>query len=326
MADEDDNDLLSPEEREILADPEYGKAEDAADVAADDVKSKERTIPLDEIDEDGDPIVSDGEDAPPPDTPAEIAAPAPEKDDPAPAEDATLAAAQKAYEAASAAAKAVPEFSAEDKSRVDAIKTESEALLAKFDDGEMTAAEFREATRKLEAEDRALEKKADRWQSAKDSLAAAEKDYGSAEDAAWDTAAAEWKKAHPEVEAAGADAFAKFDAVLRSFTASDLSDGLTFKQMMDQALALFAGRNPGLIKTVAPAKGVHPADAARKAAETAAVPTLAGMPAAALTDAGEGEFAALDALANSSDPTVLEDALERLYKKDPAAHARYMAL
>lgn len=49
----------------------------------------------------------------------------------------------------------------------------------------MTAAEFREATRKLEAEDRALEKKADRWQSAKDSLAAAEKDYGSAEDAAW---------------------------------------------------------------------------------------------------------------------------------------------
>ena len=107
MADEDDNDLLSPEEREILADPEYGKAEEAAEGAADEVKSKERTIPLDEIDEDGDPIVSDGEDAPPPDTPAEIAAPAPEKDDPAPAEDATLAAAQKAYEAASAAAKAV---------------------------------------------------------------------------------------------------------------------------------------------------------------------------------------------------------------------------
>ena len=124
------------------------------------------------------------------------------------------------------------------------------------------------------------------------------------------------------LEAAGAEAFGKFDAVLRSFTSSDLSDGLTFKQTLDQAYALFNQRNPGVIKA---GPKVHPADKARKESDAAAVPTLAKMPAAALTDAGEGEFAALDALSESADPTALEDALDRLYKKDPAAHARYMA-
>lgn len=323
MADEDDTsgDLLTPEEAAIIADPEYGKAEEAAEVAADEAKSTERTIPLDELDEDGDPIEVSDEETPEPAAAQADPTPAPAQEEDAETA-AALTAAQQAYDAAAKAAKAVAEFSAEDKARAEAIKAESEALLAKFDDGEMTAAEFKEATQKLSAEDRALEKKADQWQAAQDGLTTAEKAAAEAEDAAWNAYGAKWLGQHPEIEAAGAEAFGKFDAVLRSFTSSDLSDGLTFKQTLDQAYALFNQRNPGVIKA---GPKVHPADKARKESDAAAVPTLAKMPAAALTDAGEGEFAALDALSESADPTALEDALDRLYKKDPAAHARYMA-
>ena len=329
---EDDEDeggsLLSEEEQALIA----GKEIEDEDDGQDDVQ---RVILLDEIDEDGDPVVDEeDEDAAKPegedegdgtgdDDPGEDEA----KDEPEPIDPAPLRA---AVEAAAAALAKLPKVTDEEAARREAIVAEKKALLKSFDDGDMTAADYDKARDDLEKEDREIERKLDRWNAGLEA-------YQEAESAAWNADVGAWFDKHADVLAAAQadakvmEAFNKI--VMRIEGDPELSAGLNCNQILDQALTTFKARYPKVeFKAPAPPakaaekpskKEEHPADRVRREKAAKPTPTLAHMPAAASSEAGEGEFASLDLL-SERDPDAYEEGLTKLYARDPAAYERYM--
>lgn len=212
-----------------------------------------------------------------------------------------------------------PEIRAEQYTKADAdrrtaIEAERDALKAKFDEGEIAKNDFAAADKALEAEDRALDKKADRWNDAIEIV----NDH-------WDRSVNKWYKRHPEFHGNQA-AIDKFDETVQAFTASSLSSGLTPMQTLNQALAIFNTQNPGLLVAAPPKKAdpapknEHPADKLRREEKREPLPGLARMPAAATIDAGDGKFAHLDRLMD--DPIAHEAAMERLSDDDRDEYLR----
>lgn len=326
MADADnDTDLLSDEEKAILSDPEYLTREDEPEDEGKAAAPEDRLIPLDQLDENGDPL-PEPEDA----EEGAKADPEPEKEEPAAAIEDDEIPDRSGIVDPRTKVEAWTEADAASLTKLDADK---KALVEKWDEGELTSAEYSAEQEKLIAQQTALAIKKDRWDVAEKDWKATVEKIVAEDDIRWDNTVAKWMDAHPELIGASENALANFHKICQTVTGSpDLSDGLTFKQMLDLAFDTFKVRYPRtLVETKAePAKKEapkeHPADKARREAAAKPVPTLAHLPAAAVSDAGEGEFAALDALIEGPDPEAGEAALAAIEKRDPAAYARYMAL
>lgn len=324
---EDDEDeggsLLSEEEQALIAGKEI------EDEPAEDDEAETRLIPLDELDEDGDPLLDEEDDETKPEADEQTGDEGEEeaKDEPEPIDPAPLRA---AVEAAAAALAKLPKVTDEETARREAIVAEKKALLKSFDDGDMTAADYDKARDDLEKEDREIERKLDRWNAGLEA-------YQEAESAAWNADVGAWFDKHADVLAAAQadakvmEAFNKI--VMRIEGDPELSAGLNCNQILDQALTTFKARYPKVeFKAPAPPakaaekpskKEEHPADRVRREKAAKPTPTLAHMPAAASSEAGEGEFASLDLL-SERDPDAYEEGLTKLYARDPAAYERYM--
>lgn len=327
---EDDEDeggsLLSEEEQALIAGKEI------EDEPAEDDEAETRLIPLDELDEDGDPLLDEEDDETKPEAEeqtgdegedaGEEAKAEPDAVDPAPL--------RAAMESAAAALAKLPKVTDEEAARREAIVAEKKALLKSFDDGDMTAADYDKARDDLEKEDREIERKLDRWNAGLEA-------YQEAESASWNADVGAWFDKHADVLAAAQadaqvmEAFNKI--VMRIEGDPELSAGLNCNQILDQALTTFKARYPKVEfkAPAAPAKAAekpskkeeHPADRVRREKAAKPTPTLAHMPAAASSEAGEGEFASLDLL-SERDPEAYEEGLTKLYARDPAAYERYM--
>lgn len=226
------------------------------------------------------------------------------------------------------AAPTVVAFTAEQKSRLDAIDGEREALIAKFDDGEITQAEFKEDLGKLTKEEAILV-------ATKDRAEQTERDAIAYEEKLWHRDLGAFFGDHPEVlklkdgNDAQKAAWAALDKVTRQITGSEMGNGLTNRQIMDRALALTKLDHPGVIKTPRKAKAdVDPATPKEKAKKDdrrsgslrpSLPPRLANMPAADEMAVDDSRFGRLNHLA-ATDGEAFEAALARM---TPAQRRQY---
>ena len=193
--------------------------------------------------------------------------------------------------------------------RLKAIDTERTELAQKFDDGELTGKEFREADKKLEEERAGLA-----WAIQKDELAGELNSQQRERD--WFREVNEFVAAHPEVKE-NETLWAAFDLHVRKVTGSEDAKGLSDRKMLAKA---FDGwkKDLGRDKPAAPAPKVEPKPTAER---PALPPTLRNAPAAEAPNASDGEFEALDRLANT-DPLAYEAAMAKL---SDAQRERYLA-
>lgn len=205
-------------------------------------------------------------------------------------------------------------FTDADRARLEAIEAEKDALYTKFDEGELSAAEMKAQVKALDTEDRLLtvrKSEAERY----------EKDF----ETRWENDVKGWMADHAEVRTAIAVPanLESFDKIVRAYTGSALSDGLSNAEILDRALDEFNRRHPDVIPVPGAKpkpKAEHPADAARRANPPKAVPTLSHIPASDIMDTGEGKVAALDGLA-ARDPERHE---EQLLRMSEAERDRYL--
>lgn len=214
------------------------------------------------------------------------------------------------------AAPTVVAFTAEQKSRLDAIDGEREALIAKFDDGEITQAEFKEDLGKLTKEEAILV-------ATKDRAEQTERDAIAYEEKLWHRDLGAFFGDHPEVlklkdgNDAQKAAWAALDKVTRQITGSEMGNGLTNRQIMDRALALTKLDHPGVIKT--PKEKAKKDDRRSGSLRPSLPPRLANMPAADEMAVDDSRFGRLNHLA-ATDGEAFEAALARM---TPAQRRQY---
>lgn len=203
----------------------------------------------------------------------------------------------------------VPLIRAEDTTaattRLAAIDTEADALAARFDDGEMTAKEYGEALKALEAERRDLD-----WSVRKAALSAEVEEQQTTR--AWFTAVNEFIGEHTEIKP-GTLRWTTFDTAVRMVTSDEANASLTNRQKLDKAYAMltaeFGGAAPAAAKPAAPALPPRPP----------LPPSLASIPASAVNNADDGRYAVLDRLMEK-DPLAYEEAMARMSEADQAAY------
>lgn len=234
----------------------------------------------------------------------------PGRDDGADPDDAAAAAEQEAAQG-TAPALIKSELPADLETKLADIDKREDELSEKFEDGELTTAEYRAELRKLTSERGELEKA-----QLKHSLA---EDFNQAQlEANWNRDVAAFLKAHPEVQTSELR-MDSFDSVVRKVTAETMQ----------------AGKSPGTAdlekayKTWAEQLGIQqaPAKGDKKAADPAPgakprrelPPSLANVPAAEMQDTQDGRWAQLDRLMEK-DPIAFESALGKLSEADQDAY------
>jgi hypothetical protein len=218
-----------------------------------------------------------------------------------------------------------------DKERVKEVDAALDALAAKFDDGEMTAQEYRQQQRQL--------------QDKRDDLRSAVEQATFHETAAnqtWTKACREFMKDNPMYAKQG-PLSSMLDAEVRRIQNAYIDKGLNY---LDPGILTRAETNvrksaAELLGVQIEGKGEKPkpdaAEAAAKQAPTPAqpkpaaaqrkehpVPTLSAVPVAGEEAIGNGEFAWLDRLADS-DPLKYEAEMKKLETKDPEKYQQYLA-
>ena len=177
----------------------------------------------------------------------------------------------------------------------------------KFDDGEMTAAEYRAELRRLSKERSDLE-----WQVRKAELA--DETRTAQIDQSWNSDCADFLAKHPEVMT-NETRQSSFDAVVRKVTAESMNAG-KIPGMADLNKAYKQWAND---IGIAPVKA-DPKPGKASPGKREIPPTLGMVPAAGMTDTDSGEYAQLDRLMNS-DPLAYEAALAKM---SPAEADRYL--
>lgn len=196
-----------------------------------------------------------------------------------------------------------PLFNAELPADLEAKRTDlnskEDALIEKFDNGDLTFAEYNKELRSLNSErnklDR-LELKAELAQEAQQSQI----------DSNWDSLGQAFVNSHPLI-AKNETMFQSFDAVLRRVTGEVMAKGQQPGQReLDKAYQQWTA---DLGIQADPATKTPPAPKARK--ENLVPPNLGKVPAATAADTDDGKWASLDRLADS-DPLAFEAAMQRL--------------
>lgn len=273
-----------------------------ADEVVDDGKAKDSPF-ADEPDEEEeddpeDPLADpDAEDDPEP-APAKVDPPAaPADDDPAMPTPPALT------------------FTKADEDRIKAIETEIKELVAAADDGEES---FSVASEKVAA----LTKEAARLEVKKERDTEATEAFQTKGEEIWTNACVAWFTAQgidPEKFAANPKLEETFDAIVRDVTGGAIGRGLTPKQQLDEALAIYQ-RRPGAEEW--PGKGLTPAKggkASRRERSVVLPPSLNDIAPAGGGGVEDGRYSALDTLAETN-PLKFEAALEKMSEEQRDAY------
>ena len=196
--------------------------------------------------------------------------------------------------------------------KLKALNEREAALDSQFDDGDLTAAEYRQKIGELRDEKEDL-----RWQSRKAELAA--ETAKQAEENRWVDDARAFIEAHPEVKA-NKVLFQSFDAVVRDVTGDVANAGLTNTQQLEKAFSQWSkalGREPAKADAGKPVPAAQ--DKKPEKRPPVNTPNLGDVPTAAPTDVSDGRFAVLDRLMES-DPVKYEEALSKLSDADRDAY------
>ena len=202
----------------------------------------------------------------------------------------------------------VAEAPADAEAKLTEIATKKGELATKFDDGEVTTAEYQAELDKLNREERAIERQIDRAQLA---------------------AEMEEQRATNERETAintflaGVDIprdpknlrFQVLDAAVRSVASDEANADLSAPQIMQKAYDLCVEQ--GVLQAKAAPKQQQQQQQAPAKKQIEAPPSLARMPAAEATDTGENRFAWLAAI---RDPDKHEAAFNKLSAADQEAY------
>lgn len=199
---------------------------------------------------------------------------------------------------------------------ITAISSEEDALAQKFDDGDITAREYRDGLNRLNAQRDELN-----WNKRKADLAREMEDTAKAN--AWQkevsdfmtTTAAHITKSHAAMIA--------FDDVVKKVTSDPANLNLSDRAQLDKAYKIF-------MNEVGEAFGIQPQQSQQTKATAPAPkaarnipPTLAKVPASDMEDLDGGKFAALDRLA-AADPVAYESAVAKMSEAERAQYESVM--
>lgn len=303
-ADLDDDTLASLTEEEIAAlndedDTTTSADGDEGDPA--DAKDPKSPLATDADEEDGDAEEDD------PDTDPLAGDSDPDDKEPDPKPAAADAAADPVWPKAP-----VPTFAKADEDRLKAIEQERKAIIEAADEGDES---FATAAEKVSA----LAKEAAKLESKRDRDAEAAEAFKTQGEEVWNTACEAWfKEQGIDVSKMPAEQVEAFDKVVMAITGGDLGAGLTPKQQLDEALAIYQ-RRPGSAKW--PGKGVTPAKPGRRTRDVMIPPNPGDMGAAEEGGVEDGRYALLDRLADTN-PLKFEAKLEQMTE---AQRDAYMA-
>lgn len=198
---------------------------------------------------------------------------------------------------------------------LDALAQQQEALAAKFDDGDITAKEYREEMDKLAAQREDI-----RWTQRKAELSAEMQENAKRE--AWVNEVNDFMTTGPGAAIAKSQVqMVAFDNIVRAVTADPQNANLSDRAQLHKAFRLYkedVKRTYGvdLEAGSAPSAPKNQQTAPERPAR-AVVPTLANVPASDPEILESGKFTALDQLA-STDPIAYERAVSRLSEAERA--------
>lgn len=193
------------------------------------------------------------------------------------------------------------------------FKERKSELNTKFNDGDITAAEYQEGLDAVGKEERALERQIDKAEIAADLQKQQARN-------SWQETCNDFiYNRHPEYSK-NARLYRALDSEIKDLASSEEGKDLTGSQILEKAHANLTEAF-GLGKPAVPTQALAPAPVAAKA--PAAPPpvrdvpkTLAKVPAADVSDAGNNRFAALDRLRDSGDTDAYEDAYALLTPRE----------
>ena len=182
-----------------------------------------------------------------------------------------------------------------------AIDTKEDDLIAKFDEGDITFAEYNKQIRELNKERSALDRA-----ELKAELAA--EAAQSQSEQSWQQTAQSFVADHPLI-AKNETTWTSFDAVLRRITAETMEKGgQPGTRELEKAYKQWTA-DLGITETTEQKQDPAPQQKQKKA--NVVPPTLGKVPAATANDTDDGKFAHLDRLADS-DPLAFEAALAKM--------------
>ncbi|TPW31464.1 hypothetical protein FJU08_06805 [Martelella alba] len=194
--------------------------------------------------------------------------------------------------------------------RLKALDAKEDALVDRFEDGDLTTREYNAELRKVNKERSTLE-----WQVHKAELS--EESTQSQREQAWYNTANGFLEQHPEI-AANETRYASFDAVLRKVTSEVIANGGWPGQAeIEKAYQQWAA-DLGIKAEPAPNPAPAPKNPAPKQPDIP--PSLAKVPAAGLEQTDDGKYAALDRL-SESDPLAYEEEIAKMNEAEFEAYA-----
>lgn len=230
---------------------------------------------------------------------------------------------QAAAEPEAPAKQAEPGVTEDDlKQAMAATQADKDAAFDKYNDGEMTEAEYKAEIARIDTESATKV-----FENARQ--IAAEREITERRMAFRDEAVSYLK----EIPELASDAHLQaFDAKVRAITADPRFDKLSYRQILERAHKAYLDEQDVTIAVIPPLPGKKaPAPAKEKAAEPAQeppkkkrpdpVPTLANIPAAAITEAADGKYAQLQKAIDNAGPEELERILGSMSEAEREAFA-----
>lgn len=197
-----------------------------------------------------------------------------------------------------------------------AISAEEDSLAQKFDDGDITAREYRESMNKLTAQREEVN-----WNKRKADLAREMEDTAKAN--AWEKEVGDFMTTTAAHITKSRAAMIAFDDVVKKVTSDPANLNLSDRAQLDKAYKIF-------MSEVGEAFGIQPQQSQQTKATALAPkaarnipPTLAKVPASDMEDLDGGKFAALDRLA-AADPVAYESAVAKMSEAERAQYESVM--
>lgn len=190
------------------------------------------------------------------------------------------------------------------------LAQEEEALAQKFDDGDITAREYRDSINKLNDQRDEI-----KWATREADLAG--KMQRQAEENAWHRDVKEFMTTTAANVTKSEAAMVAFDNVVKKVTADPANVNLSNRAQLEKAFKLYNDEMAATFGVQPPAQAKAPAPAPAPKTQRTIPPTLARVPAAESENIDGGKFAALDRLA-AMDPAGYEAAVAKMSEAERA--------
>lgn len=196
--------------------------------------------------------------------------------------------------------------------RIAELETELDTLAEKFDNGDMTTAEFNKAQRAAMREINVIEQEKFRTSLSNETTQARAEQ-------SWNTSVGNFLAGHPELGEPGSLRLQAYDLALRRVTGDEANQGKSDAELLELARTNWAKEFGVEVKPAPAEKDAKPAPA-KSATDRPAAPNLATAPAASAQSTDDGRFANLDRLMEA-DPLAFEAELAKL---TPSARDEYL--